>query len=69
MNSWGDERGIREGEKKESSKKKPWDCRKGIDGKVSRFQFDRKEGESRYFEGDKRCKRVWLSEAEDKNRK
>ena len=69
MDSWGDERGIREGEKEEGSEKKPWDYRKRIDGKVSRFQFDRKEEESRSFEGDKKYKRVWLSEAEDKSRK
>ena len=30
---------------------------------------DMMKEESRSFGGDKMCKRVWLSEAEDKNRK
>ena len=65
----GDRRGIREGEKEEGSKKKPWDYRKKINGKVPKFKFDMMKEESRSFGGDKMCKRVWLSEAEDKSRK
>ena len=45
MDSWGDERGIREEGKEEGSKKKPWDNRKKINGKVPKFKFDRKENE------------------------
>ena len=69
MNSWGDERGIIEIPNEEGRQKKPWDYRKRIDGKVPKFKFDMMKEESRSFGGDKMCKRVWLSEAEDKNRK
>ena len=45
MNSWGDERGIIEIDNEESSKKKPWDYRKRINGKVPKFKFEMKENE------------------------
>ena len=45
MNSWGDERGIIVIANEEGNKKKPWDYRKRINGKVPKFKFDRKENE------------------------